>query len=249
MTEEMFDATCAARDAFYASVGHVEPDVIAHAINPAFMGGPMWPALRQAFSVIRRGSNTIVASNGLSDPFDDIDEPNTGFGIEIYAETQDLIGGEVSQTDLFQLVYATAQQAACSGRMAEFVRTHGVITMGLYADDCGLHAYQNEAGEVGIMIGVEHPQISKTVEFPGGEVIFAAVQILTPDELAYVVEARAGGRQILHGKLKAAGIHHMLTPGRASLLASPMPRPDTTPESTRRDSKKPWWKVWSTGRR
>lgn len=75
MTDERLAAACAARDAFYASVGDVQPDVIAHAINPAFMGGPRWPALRQAFSVIRRGANTIVASNGLADPFDDVAEP------------------------------------------------------------------------------------------------------------------------------------------------------------------------------
>jgi len=41
--------------------------------NPALLGGPKWPALRQAFRVVRRKTgNVILASDGLSDPFDDI---------------------------------------------------------------------------------------------------------------------------------------------------------------------------------
>lgn len=249
MTDERLAAACAARDAFYASVGDVDPDVIAHAINPAFMGGPRWPALRQAFSVIRRGANTIVASNGLADPFDDVAAPNTGFGIEVYAEMPVPAGVDIARSDLFRLVYATAQEAACSGRMAEFVRAHGVIAMEFVADRCGLHAYQNDAGAVGIMIGVTHPLVPKVVEFPGGEVLFAAVQILTPDELACVVERRAEGRQHVHARLHAAGIHHVLTPGRPSMIGGPPPLPvrPVAPSPVR--SSTPWWKLWSKGRR
>ena len=91
MSENLFDTTCNARDKLYSSIGEVEPDVMAHIINPAFMGGPTWPALRQAFSTIHRGENTIVISNGLADPFDDVEEKNSGFGIEIYAETKEPI--------------------------------------------------------------------------------------------------------------------------------------------------------------
>jgi hypothetical protein len=245
MSQNLFDETCKARDEFYSSVGNVEPDVVAHVINPAFMGGPAWPALRQAFSIIHRGDNTIVISNGLSDPFDDVEKPNTGFGIEIYAETKERIEGNITESSLFKLVHATAQQAAHSGQMADFVRQHGVITMELYADDCGLHQYQNENGMVGIMIGVEHPDVPKKFDFPGGEVILAAVQVLTPEELSYVAEARAEGRNNLHEKLKATGIYHFLSPDRRSLIAGPVIRKNVSATIPGHPSEiKPWWKLW-----
>lgn len=245
MSQNLFDETCKVRDELYSSIGNVEPDVIAHLINPAFMGGPAWPALRQAFSIVHRGGNTIVISNGLSDPFDDVEEINSGFGIEIYAETKERIEGPISQSPLFKLVYATAQQAAHSGQMADFVRKYEVITMELYADDCGLYEFQNEKGMVGIIIGVEHPDIPKKFDFPGGEVILASVQVLTPEELNYVAEARAEGRKYLHEKLKASGIYHFLSPGRKSLVERPVVLPEiTSPAPNKTYELKPWWKFW-----
>ena len=248
MPESLFDTTCNARNKLYASFGKVDPDVIAHAINPAFMGGPAWPALRQAFNIIHQGKNTLVISNGLADPFDDVEEKNSGFGIEVYAETKEPIEGSISNSNLFKLLYAVAQQAAHSGRMAEFVKKYGVITMELYADDCGLHDYQNENGMVGVMIGIEHPDLPKQIEFPGGEVILASVQVLTPSELEYVAEFRAEGRNELHKRFRDSDLHHFITKSRASLVSS-------TSESVSKEilknktekatySEKPWWKIW-----
>jgi hypothetical protein len=248
MSESLFDATCNAREKFYSSIGEVEPDVIANIINPAFMGGPSWPALRQAFSVIHRGKSTVVISNGLSDSFDDMEEKNSGFGIEIYAETKELIEGNISSSSLFKLVYAIAQQAAHSGQMAEFVKKYGVITMELHADDCGLHEYQNENGMVGVMIGIDHPALPKRVEFPGGDVVFASVQVLTPSELEYVVEFRAEGRSELHRKFRDSEMYHFLTKRRASLV-EPKSESGVAIISNNQATKvtnaeKPWWKFW-----
>jgi len=189
VSEKLFEETCKIRDEVYSKMGEVEPDVIAHIINPAFMGGPRWPALRQAFSVIRRDGSTIVISNGLSDPFEDVEELNTGFRIEIYAETKEKIEGNISDSSLFKLVYATAQQAANSGQIADFVQKYEVITMELFADDCDLQQYQNTNGMVGIMIGIESPDLPKISEFPGGDVILASVQILTPELLTHISAA------------------------------------------------------------
>ncbi|MEG1052532.1 MAG: hypothetical protein RSF79_10870, partial [Janthinobacterium sp.] len=67
-------AACAARDAFYGTLGTVDADVLAPLVNPAFMGGPRWPSLRQAWRVIRRPDSIVIASDGLSDPFEDDDD-------------------------------------------------------------------------------------------------------------------------------------------------------------------------------
>jgi len=245
MPQNLFEETCKARDDLYSSIGNVEPDVIAHLINPAFMGGPAWPAFRQAFSVIHRENSTVVITNGLSDPFNDVKEKNTGFGLEIYAETKEKIEGSILESSLFKLVYATAQQAAHSGQIAELVRKYEVITMELFADDCGLDAYQNEQGMVGIMIGIEHPDLPKKFNFPGGEIVLATVQILTHEELNYVAKTRAEGRNILHEKMKISGVYHFLSTRRASLIESQIVQSEfTNTVSSPISITKPWWKLW-----
>ncbi|MCP3037566.1 hypothetical protein K6X10_20445 [Xanthomonas euvesicatoria pv. allii] len=236
MSSEIYEKTNAARDELFGSLGKVDPDVIAHAINPAFMGGPSWPALRQAFSVIRTSNSIRVASNGLSDPFDDVEEPNNGYRLEILAETKEKLTGDIAGSWLFKLVYALSQQAACSGQIADFIERHGVITMELFAQDCGLEDFQNEHGMVGVMIGVEHPELPKKIQFPAEDVFLAAVQILKPDELAYVAEKRAEGRNHLHSLMKSSGQYHFVSPGRGSLL-----------EHGAKPSKKAWWNYFGKG--
>ncbi|WP_277571532.1 hypothetical protein [Xanthomonas euvesicatoria] len=177
-----------------------------------------------------------MASNGLSDPFDDVEEPNNGYRLEIVAETKDKLTGDIAGSWLFKLVYALSQQAACSGQIADFIERHGVITMELFAQDCGLEDFQNEHGMVGVMIGVEHPELPKKIQFPAEDVFLAAVQILKPDELAYVAEKRAEGRNHLHSLMKSSGQYHFVSPGRGSLL-----------EHGAKPSKKAWWNYFGKG--
>ena len=71
--EEILEASSRAREECWQQIGTLEPLVLSHLVNPALMGGPRWPAMRQAFRVVRRpNGNVIIASDGLSDPFDDI---------------------------------------------------------------------------------------------------------------------------------------------------------------------------------
>lgn len=71
--EELLEQSSAAREAMWKKVGTLEPMVLSHQVNPVATGGPKWPAHRQAFRVVKRpNGNVILASDGLSDPFDDI---------------------------------------------------------------------------------------------------------------------------------------------------------------------------------
>lgn len=71
--EEILDKSSKAREACWESLGSLEPLVLSHLINPALNGGPKWPALRQSFRLIRRPKGTtMLVSDGLSDPFDDV---------------------------------------------------------------------------------------------------------------------------------------------------------------------------------
>lgn len=218
MDQQLFDETTTARDKVFESLGSVCPDVIAHAINPAFMGGPVWPALRQAFSIIRTNNSTIISSNGLADPFDDEEEKNSGFAVEVMAEANVALDENITDHWLFKLVYSVSQQAANSGVFKDYLDKYGVITMELFAEDDGLEAFQNDNGMVGIMIGVEHPERPKNVAFPGGDVCLAMVKILTPDELDYVCEHGVEGRNELHRLFNESKSYHFNQPKRKSVL-------------------------------
>ena len=71
--EDLLEKSSRAREAVWQQLGSLEPLVLSHLVSPTLSGGPKWPALRQAFRLVRRpNGNVILASDGLSDPFDDI---------------------------------------------------------------------------------------------------------------------------------------------------------------------------------
>lgn len=244
MLQELFNKTAEARDNAYALLGAVDPDVIAHAINPSFMGGPEWPSLRQAFSIVRREESTIVISNGLSDPFDVEDWGSSGFGLEIMAESKVPITGEIIDSWLFKLVYAVSQEAACAANMANYISEYGVITREFNVKDSGLEELAGDNPTVGVIIGIEHPERPKTLDFPGGKVILATVQLLTPEELIYVIEERAEGRDILHRSFKESGHFHFVDLERRSLIPE-VPHQSISTDVNEVKPCKPWWKFWS----
>src|ERR1700761_1232449 len=89
--EKHFEESADRRTHFWEKFGRLDPYVLTHAINPAFMGGPTWPSLRQAFLTIETPTGTILASDGLSDPYDDYDsnpknQAYNGLGFEVYME-------------------------------------------------------------------------------------------------------------------------------------------------------------------
>jgi hypothetical protein len=121
MADDAFmQRTYAARDGYAKSLGAVDADVLAPLVNPAFLGGPAWPDLRQAWRVIRRnGGGTIFLSDGLSDPFSDEDPATTGFGLEVLVHSTDPVPDPLNASWLFDLAYQVAQQFAHHGGIRE----------------------------------------------------------------------------------------------------------------------------------
>ncbi len=140
--------------------------------------------------------------------------------LEMMAETKSNIGENIPSSWLFKLVYYMSQQAACSGQLKYYLEQYGVTTMELIASEAGLEQFQNEQGMVGVMLGVEHPDLPKKVKFPGGNIILTTIKILTPEELKYVVEYRAEGRNTLHNLFKQTQTYHFCEPNRRSLITA-----------------------------
>src|SRR5262245_46697018 len=121
MNEDLLLRTYEARESYLGRMGSVNPLVLAPLMNPTFLGGPRWPALRQAWRVVNDGRRTAIVSDGLSDPFDDRDEQNTGLGLEFVGETEDPLPDPIHQGWLFHIVYEVSQQAAEHGGFSELL--------------------------------------------------------------------------------------------------------------------------------
>lgn len=188
--EEHFDKSCELRSEFWQSVGELDPDVIAHLINPSFMGGPVWPSLRQAFATIRRPDVTIIASDGLSDPYEEGDNDYNGLGMEVYVETTP-IEGSVQNTWQFQLVYQAAQLMAEQGNVISLLEELTYITTEFYDVDV---PFKTERGTVGAILGLPSTRFNNEVTLSLEAVKMVNIKLLTLAELDYILQHGDEGR-------------------------------------------------------
>jgi hypothetical protein len=216
-----------ARDAFWARWGQVEPDVLAHAINPSFQGGPRWPALRQAWRVVRRGPLTLIASDGLSYPFDSDwdDATGPGFGLEVFAVTPDRVGRPANRTWLMQLVWNASQLAADNQTFRELLDKHGVISTQLYdvnvPPECKL-----DDGSVGVLLNVQDRgpnAVPTSMTIPMGDVLAVNVKLLTRLEAKFGVANGAKGRAAIAERFTAS-VHAQASSLTRQSVVSPPPR-------------------------
>jgi hypothetical protein len=219
--EHALERTIEARKRFWQKVGQLDPDVLSFLINPAFTGGPYWPAMRQAFCKINTENTVILASDGLSDPFDDEEEANQGFQLECYIETEDISLetdiSEVSRTWVFQLLYQIAQNMAAHGGVKKLLDQYGVLSMEVYNVDVP-DQWVNEEGRVGLLLGIESPGIPSVIRLPFGETRLVSIKLLTLRELDFVLEHGTEGRWKLVELFQKQGSFHRSSLNRESVV-------------------------------
>lgn len=197
--QEHFDRSVEIRNEFWSKIGTVHSDVIAHAINPAFMGGPMWPSVRQAFIKIDTPQGTIIASDGLSDPYSDFDEnPNNqtynGVGCEFYIECDETIDfNALSTTWQFHTLYQAAQQAAENPNIASIIEEYTYLSTELYNTNAP-DEFVNKDGRVGALLALPSPTVPSTVQLSLEKVRIVNVKLLTLAELDYIIKNGEEGR-------------------------------------------------------
>ena len=204
-----------ARDAYARSLGTVSPDVLAPLINPGFMGGPLWPDTRQAGRVIRSGTNTLILSDGLSDPFCDDPEPNPGFGLEVLAETSDPLPDELQGTWLFDLVYQVSQQCAFHGGVRELIDRLVLVSLELPLSP-QLEPVATANNTAGVLLGTLPPDYPAGFDVPGGSVRIVTAKLLWPRELEYAATGK-GARENLGQRFVADGTLHLSSLMRTSV--------------------------------
>jgi hypothetical protein len=190
-----FEESCSRRKAFWEGVGKMDSDVLGHLINPAFMGGPQWPSLRQAFITVRRPSTTLVVSDGLSDPFGDPDEsspkdsPN-GFGLEFYVESPGNLTN-VKESWQFDLVYQVSQLAAEQGNLRAVLKKHGYLTTEVY-DVRVPGEFHNAEERTGVFIGLWSREIPAQAVLSLETIDIVNLKLLTLKELEFAAQ---GGKE------------------------------------------------------
>jgi hypothetical protein len=209
--QEHFDKSCKLRDQFWSATGTVDADVLAPLINPSFTGGVSWPSLRQAFRTIHRPDATIIASDGLSDPYANLSDDEAsaeytnvnGLGLEVYVETEP-ITGSVQGTWQFDLTYQAAQLMAAQGNVISLLEELTYITSELFNVSVPPE-FLTANNTVGIMLGLPNAKFNDTVQLSVEPVKMVNVKLLTLAELNYVIENGDEGRNRLAELLVAQG--------------------------------------------
>lgn len=208
--QHSFDESCRLRDKFWNDVGTKDKDVLSFLINPTLIGGPRWPSLRQSFILVRTPRNNIIASDGLSDPFDDMESNSenakyNGFGLEFFAETlEDISTLEDAKGSLaFNMVNSTSQFAASHGNIIGVLNDLEYITTELQIP--APKEWTNEQGRVGVILGLSSEQVPSTIELPIEPIRVVNIKLLTLKELAYAVKNEASGRKEIAHRLREQG--------------------------------------------
>ena len=185
------------RSNFWKTVGGLNSDITTHLINPSFMSGmPKWPSLHQSFLRIDlQNGNTIVASDGLSEPFEGAESDGQGFEHEFFAESDEKME-DVKQSYLFDIVYQISQFSASKGSLKSTIEKYGVVTTEIY-DVRVPDSFKNQDGRVGVILGLQSDIIPNEIEINGVTVKLISVKLLTRTELEYVIQNGAAGREKL----------------------------------------------------
>jgi hypothetical protein len=215
-----FELSLQARDRFWKAIGSVDPYVLSNMISPGVAGGPKWPTTRQAYLIVRRGDAIILATDGMSDPFEDVDNKANGFGMELFVETNDIkFTDQPSDPDYetvrgswaFELLIETAKLVANSGGLLPMVDKFGVISTEFpgvsqshsIKDQMPARFITNE-DTIGILIGQPAPDFS--TEIPGtplSKVRALPIVLLTAEEVKYIRKGGEAARNEVAGKLAA----------------------------------------------
>jgi hypothetical protein len=155
--------------------------------------------LRQAWVTVRTPQTTIIASDGLSDPFDDLSEGEdgtayNGFGLELYVRTPGDLA--VNGSWQFDLVYAAAQLAADQGNFWAALQKLRYMTAELY--HVGVpKEFQNAEGCAGALLGLPSDTIPAETTLSLETITIVNVKLLTLRELEYAIQTGKEGREKL----------------------------------------------------
>jgi hypothetical protein len=232
---DAFDATFKRRYDFWRRVGNVEDDGITHLISPSLLGGPAWPTTRQAYRIVRRDGGIIIVTDGLSDPFDNVEGGGNGFEMELFVETADIAPAHagkpgdvtgIKDSWAFELVKHVADTVAGAGGIRPQLERYKVLSMELpgFSQSYALSkqlppGFATEDDALGILIGAPLPDFPAAIaDMPLSPVAIVPVVLVRADELMMLRAGGAEARRKLAGQLAASPAGHRINLSRPSLV-------------------------------
>lgn len=177
------EAVAEERAQTWRTVGALDRTIVVSTEDPGTRGGARWPTENRAFLRIDRSASVVIATDGLSDPFDRMADPGTGLGLELCLETSALRGvrtAELWNHWHFRLLYEAARRAAEQG-----VRCRaGLDTARLWGAQAPV-AWTDEQGAVGVVLGLRSTELPERLELATGEADLVSVTPLRPQEYAW----------------------------------------------------------------
>lgn len=172
--DQLVEDSRAARKRLYQKLGSLQDFALTEAAQvPPLVGAPRWPSQnKQNFLVIKRSnSNVIIVSDGLSDPFDDLqaDANVNGWGLEFFVETTAAeIGNTASEIKAswqFQLLYTVCSLAAGHGGIRHIIDDMQLLSteaegVSEAIPEEGRKGHVNRAARVGALLGLTDTQPS-----------------------------------------------------------------------------------------
>ncbi|QHC56512.1 hypothetical protein [Rathayibacter tanaceti] len=194
------EAVAEDRAATWRAVGALDRTVVVSTEDPGTRGGARWPTDHRAFLRIDRGPSVVLATDGLSDPFDRLASPGTGLGLELCLETSAVRG--VPTADLwdhwhFRVLYEAARRAALQGVCCR----SGVDTARLSGVEAPA-SWTDAQGAVGVLLGLRSPELPERLELATGDADLVTVTPLHPQEYAWA-EVDATARAEIATRLRA----------------------------------------------
>lgn len=218
------DATLLARDVYWAQFGDSDEAFLAPGNPPDAAHMPDWPTAQPKFRIVRTENSLIVASDGLSDPFDCFKGPadKNGYEQEVFIEvpglqaaTPDLIQGSW----VFRAVAYAAQLIAHNGGIHDLLEQHGCMSLDV-PSDCAPRDWivSGVAEPAGALLDVPMPRGRNVIaDTPLSNVHVVPLTLIFPEELEDCVVGGPKERAALVNDLLTTGQGHKTDTRRASL--------------------------------
>jgi hypothetical protein len=206
-----------ARLAFFRTLGKPDEQVWLPTAVPNTPGGPRWPQ-QPAWHRIRAGSQTIISSSGLTDPFEEADQPNLGYGVEVALATNDEIPEQLHPSWLLDLAVAVSNQAAIDGRFNLRAAKFGVFLFGAPKAPASYGPWLDRTGTLGFLVGVPIPDFSGTMKLPLDDAMFLMAKLLTPAEYEFIASYGPAGAQLVVERFAKDQTYHLSSLHRKSVV-------------------------------
>ena len=165
----------------------------------------------------------MLASDGLSDPFEDDDDVFVPRGhlleVCIEAPLSAFDGQPVQASWLFDLIYQVSQNVADHGSIDLLLQRHGSVSMVLDLQDAPA-GLEDGNEQVGVLLAQGAAGIPPSFDTPYGAVLLLTATVLQPAELAHIGEAedKAQSRRDLLAALAASPTGQLSVASRAAVI-------------------------------